>query len=57
MWWLSTCAQHFVVPAGSNEYMSFTKHSQFQALGDVKDDWVEYDVSRLPIKKCCEYML
>ena len=57
MYWLSKDCRHFIVPPGGNEYMKFQKYAEFLALGDPNDDWIEFDVSRLPLPSCCEIKL
>lgn len=58
MAWVSgepTNGRYVIVPPGSDDYMQFRSKKQFTDLGEPKDDWIEFDVSRIPMNTCCEF--
>lgn len=65
--WISEDYNHFIVPAGDNHYMRHKQIEDFVAEGlpDVHTAvatassvaWIEYDISRLPSVKACEFQI
>lgn len=58
MAWVSgepTNGRYLIVPPGTADYMHFRTKKQFTDLGEVQDNWIEFDVSRIPLNTCCEF--
>jgi len=56
LYWVSDDGRYFLVPPGPAVYMKYKTFIDFAVHGEITDAWLEFDISRLPLKYCCEYI-